>query len=128
MIVDTSALLAIIFAEPEAVAFMDAILAEGGATMSAASYLEAALRLDRRLGMRDPDLDAMIEALAIDIVPVSVEHGRVSRVAAIRFGGAPAGLNFGDCLTYALAKTSGEPLLFKGKDFNHTDLPLATAA
>lgn len=128
MIVDTSAILAILLGEPEARRFAEQIASERS-RLSAASYLEIALRIDM---LRDPArsaaVDALLEALAIEIVPVSVEQARLARRANQRFGrgsGSAARLNFGDCLTYALAQESGEALLFKGEDFRHTDVVAA---
>ena len=126
MIVDSSALLAIIFSEPERAVFASAIMADPQPLLSSASYLEVALRLDR-LSKRSPDprLDQSIAELGINLVPVTVEDGYAARRAFGRYGRShPARLNFGDCLSYALAKTSGEPLLFKGNDFGLTDLRL----
>lgn len=127
MIVDSSALLAIILSEPEERSFSMAIYAAGGAWMSTASYLEVALKIDTREVGLDPVLDATLENLGIALVPVTAEHGRLARTANIAFGRRhPAKLNFGDCLTYALAKSRDEPLLFKGDDFGMTDLALVT--
>jgi ribonuclease VapC len=129
MIVDTSALLAILLAEPEALQFTNAILSAESAAISAASYLEAAVRIDR---LRNPVasrmLDKLIETLAITIEPVNLEQIRLAREANRDFGkgmGHPAQLNFGDCFAYALAKTMKAPLLFKGNDFSKTDLTRA---
>ena len=127
MIVDTSVLIAILRDEPEAPAFA-AILAEklGQARISAANFLEAAIVID---ASRDPiasrRFDTLLEKARIQIVPVSPEQAMMARAAYRDFGkgsGHPAGLNFGDCFAYALAKTSGEPLLFKGSDFSCTDI------
>jgi ribonuclease VapC len=128
VIVDTSAVLAILLGEPEAERFAGLILAEPS-RLSAASYVEIALRIDL---LRDPArsaaVDALIHELRLEIVPVTVEQARLARQANQRFGrgsGAAARLNFGDCLIYALAKQTGESLLFKGDDFIHTDVPVA---
>lgn len=128
LIVDSSALLAIIFREPEGQDFAEAILSSRTARMSAASYVEVALRLDGDLDSgQDQRLDAALSTLGLEIVPVAVDHARIARDAFDVFGKGrhPAKLNFGDCLTYALAKATGEPLLFKGKNFVQTDLPRA---
>ncbi len=126
MIVDSSALLAVTFSEPDARDIARCLLLSPNAKMSIAAYVEVALRLDR-LSRRQPDprLDEAVRQFEIALMPLSVEQGFVARRAFAEFGGAPAKLNFGDCLTYALAKTTGEPLLFKGNDFIHTDLPRA---
>ena len=128
MIVDSSAVLAVILHESEEARFIDALARAIAPKMSAASYLEIALKIDRKhSGGPDPLLDETLNDLGIQLVPVTVEQGRVARDAFNRFGrDHPAKLNFGDCLTYALAKTSGEPLLFKGYDFDKTDLKLMT--
>lgn len=127
MIVDTSALIAILRDEPEAPNFTRA-LAKGGEIrrMSAANYLEAAVVID---GSRDPvasrRFDELIAKAAIQIEPVTLQQAQIARAAYRDFGkgsGHQAGLNFGDCFSYALAKFHGESLLFKGTDFSHTDI------
>ena len=126
MIIDTSALLAIIRYEPEAPICARLIEQAEVRRMSAGNLLEAAIVTD---AIGDPvasrRLDELIEVAGIIIEPVTVEQARIGRDAYRDFGrgsGHPAQLNFGDCFAYALAKTTGEPLLFKGQDFNHTDL------
>ncbi|HRC13982.1 MAG: type II toxin-antitoxin system VapC family toxin [Actinomycetales bacterium] len=126
MIVDSSAIMAILNEEPEAEACLAAIRATRQAKMSAATFLECALVVDG-YGRVDlsADLEPMVERLGITVVPVSVEQVRLGRVAHQRFGrgsGHPARLNLGDCFAYALAKDTGEPLLYKGDDFVHTDV------
>jgi ribonuclease VapC len=132
MIVDTSAIIAILRGEPEGEGFASTILAAGGAQISAASYVEVGAVVDR---VGDPvlsrRLDELLELLHIDLVPFDAAQARASRAAYLDFGKGsnhPAGLNFGDCLTYGLAKTSGLPLLFVGNDFSVTDLQSAMAA
>ncbi|MEO8662935.1 MAG: type II toxin-antitoxin system VapC family toxin [Bryobacteraceae bacterium] len=125
MILDTSALLAILLNEPEAAEFASMIEQASRVRMSAASYLEAAMIIDRqRDEIRSAMLDDFLTDFDIQIEPITVEQIRVARQAFRSFGKeiGPAGLNYGDCLTYALAKVSREPLLFKGNDFNKTDL------
>lgn len=125
MIVDSSALLAIILREAEAEVFEALILGAESPRMSVASYFEVALKLDGKPHGLDPELDRFVEALAIELVPVTTDQAHAARLASVRFGRQqPAKLNFGDCLTYALAKTSNKPLLFKGNDFSQTDLAL----
>ncbi|HEX3883197.1 MAG TPA: type II toxin-antitoxin system VapC family toxin [Stellaceae bacterium] len=126
MIVDASAIVAILFAEPEAVACADAIAAAGQRRISAVNFLEAAIVID---GKRDPVVsrrfDEFMNSAAISIEPVDEEQARVARAAYRDFGrgsGHPARLNLGDCFAYALARCRGEELLFKGNDFIHTDL------
>jgi ribonuclease VapC len=129
MIIDTSAVIAILRAEPEAEGFAEAIEAATSRRMSAANFLEAAVVMD---SVRDPVVsrrfDELVAAAEIEIDPVTEAQARIAREAYRDFGkasGHPAGLNFGDCFAYALAKDAGEPLLFKGKDFIHTDLSSA---
>lgn len=125
MIVDTSALLAILFAEPDAERFAEALVEAEEPKISAANYLEAGIVVDSRGGPgRGRQLDALMRRLAISIEPVTEEQAQIARQAHVDFGKGnhPAGLNFGDCLAYALARTTGETLLFKGDDFSRTDL------
>lgn len=125
MIVDASALLAILFDEPEAEQFA-ALLAQAEAPrMSAVNYLEAAIRIDQQDSVvATQAFDAFIELSGIAIEPVTVEHTRLARRAYAMFGKGRhrAGLNFGDVFAYALAKSRQEPLLYKGNDFIHTDV------
>ena len=130
MIVDSSALVAILRAEPEQAQFAAIIVRAGGGRLSAASYLETAIVIDRA---RDPvtsrALDPFLAANGIVVESVSAEQAKIAREAYRDFGrgsGHPAQLNFGDCLTYALAKAMAEPVLFKGDDFSHTDLAAAS--
>ncbi|RHX85201.1 type II toxin-antitoxin system VapC family toxin [Leptospira stimsonii] len=129
MIVDTSALLAILLQEEEQEKFVLSIVSTPNSRMSVANYLEAAVRTDR---LKDPVLsrllDEAIAKLKIALEPVTVEQIRLARDAYKDFGkgsGHPAGLNFGDCFAYALAKDQRAPLLFKGEDFFHTDVERA---
>ncbi|MFL6163141.1 MAG: type II toxin-antitoxin system VapC family toxin [Jatrophihabitantaceae bacterium] len=126
MIVDTSAVVAIVLDASDAERFARALVAAPARSMSAASYVEAGAVLDSR---RDPvvsrRLDDLLDAAGIELAPVSVEQAHIARAAYRDFGrgsGHPAGLNFGDCLAYALAIDRHEPLLFKGDDFSHTDV------
>ncbi|MBM6404605.1 type II toxin-antitoxin system VapC family toxin [Phycicoccus sp. CSK15P-2] len=126
MIVDTSALVAIITDEPERDAFVESLLADPDPRMSAGSFLELCIVVDR-LGspVASRRVDDLMMGLGITVEPVAPDHVTVARAAYRDFGrgsGHPAGLNFGDCFAYALASRSGEPLLFKGEDFVHTDL------
>jgi ribonuclease VapC len=126
VIVDTSAILAILFGEPEADAFALAIRRAARRSMSAASYVEAAIRVDRlNSPVAGSLLDDLVSRLGIAIEAVTAEQAYIARAAYRRFGrgsGHPARLNFGDCLTYALSRAAGEPLLFKGDDFGRTDI------
>ncbi len=126
MIVDTSALIAILRDEPEAPAMAQAIEEATQRQISAANWLEAAAVID---GSRDPvasrQFDDLIGVARILVAPVTEQQARIARAAYRDFGkgsGHPAGLNFGDCFAYALAKDTGEPLLFKGRDFARTDI------
>jgi ribonuclease VapC len=125
MVIDTSALLALLFNEPEADDIELALDDDPVRLMSAANYLEAAIVVEARLGAAGGrEFDLLVHKAGIDIVPVTVEQSEVARTAWRRFGRGrhEADLNFGDCFSYALAATSGEPLLFKGDDFGKTDL------
>jgi ribonuclease VapC len=125
VVIDTSALLAILFDEAERASFNRRLVADTVRLMSAANYLEAAIILDDRLGEDGAaNLRLYMADAAIRIMPVTVEQVDVARVAYRRYGRGnhPARLNFGDCFAYALAKTTDEPLLFKGEDFSQTDL------
>ena len=125
MIVDTSALLAIFFEEPEAEAFARAIAGAEVSKMSAANLLEAGIVADNQTDARTGrHLDVLVANFRLRIEPVTEEQVRIARQAYVDYGRGnhPAGLNFGDCFAYALAKTTGEPLLFKGEDFGRTDV------
>jgi ribonuclease VapC len=126
MIVDTSVLIAILKHEPEAEAFSEAIEAAKVVRISAASYLETHIVAD---GYKNPILKGRLEEIfenpGIVIEPVTLGQAKIARQAYRDFGrgsGHPAGLNFGDCFSYALAKEKREPMLWKGDDFGHTDL------
>ena len=124
MVIETSAMLAILQAEPEAPSFAEAIERDPVRLVSAASVLEASIVIVARHGDAGArELDLFLLKAQADIVPVTAEHAALGRDAYIRFGKGrhPAGLNFGDCFAYALARASGEPLLFKGEDFSRTD-------
>ena len=127
MIIDTSALVSILNGESDALVLLRAIRQARPRRVSAASYLEVSIVVDR-----SPDpvvraaIDDLLARLSIVIEPVTADHARIAREAYRSFGrgsGHPARLNFGDCLAYALAKATGEPLLYKGEDFAQTDIP-----
>jgi ribonuclease VapC len=129
MIVDTSALLAIAWDKPERARFEDAIEMTPVRRISAASVLEGAIVMVRRSGRGTATrvlarLHELLEELSLEIEPVSAGQVRIAEAAYLKFGKGmhPAGLNFGDCFAYALAKETGEPILFKGDDFAQTDL------
>jgi len=126
MIVDSSALVAVIKRELDWAALSDRMKAAGRLRMSAASYLETAIVIDgRRDAVMRAQLDDVIEETGIVIEPVTVEQAKIARQAYRDYGkgsGHPANLNFGDCFSYALAREKREPMLWKGDDFGHTDL------
>jgi ribonuclease VapC len=129
LIVDASALLAILRGEPDAPRFERAIADAPTRRISAATWVEAAIVVD---GSRDAVLsrrfDELCRVAQLVVEPVTQEQARIARDAYRDFGrgsGHPAGLNFGDCFAYGLAKDTGEPLLFKGSDFVHTDVTSA---
>ncbi len=126
MIVDSSALIAIILREPEAEIFAAILLASQRNRISAANYLEAAIVADARVQQdsRIGAYDDLVASVRLEIEDVTVRRAGDARAAYRRFGKGyhPARLNFGDCFAYALAKESGEPLLFKGNDFAQTDV------
>jgi len=129
MIIDTSALLAILRDEPDGALYTEAMQMMHSRRLSAVSFVEAAVVVD---GSRDPvasrGFDELLQEAQIIVDPVTEVQARIARDAYRDFGrgsGHPAKLNFGDCFAYALAKVTGEPLLFKGKDFVHTDVKRA---
>jgi ribonuclease VapC len=131
MIIDASAIIAILRAEPDAGVFASTIAKARVRRVSAVNYVEAAAVLD---GSRDPiasrRFDELFREAELTIEPVTITQARVAREAYRDFGkgnGHPAGLNLGDCFAYALAKEMDEPLLFKGNDFSKTDLKSARA-
>lgn len=124
MIVDSSALIAIIEDEPGAEALVRAALTSS-CHMSVANRLEVSIVADARSAAHGVRLDELVGELEITVEPVTEQQGEIARRAYQRFGrgsGSPARLNFGDCFAYALAVTTGEPLLFVGDDFGHTDV------
>ena len=128
MIVDTSAVLAVLYREPDAERFEKAIASAPNCRMSVANALEASIVMEGRGGIAaGRALDLFLEEAMIELAPVTIEHMEAARRAWRRFGKGnhPAALNFGDCLAYALADAAGEPLLFKGEDFARTDLEAA---
>ncbi|MBS9477644.1 type II toxin-antitoxin system VapC family toxin [Ancylobacter radicis] len=128
MILDTSALVAILYREPEAAAFAQRIHDADICRISVATHVELSMVIENQLGpegMRQAE--AFFRRAGIVIEPVTVEQGELARQAFLDFGKGrhKAGLNFGDCFAYALAKATGEPLLFKGNDFSQTDIVAA---
>lgn len=125
MVIDTSALLAILQDEPERRAFNEAIEAADTRVISVANFVEVSMVVVARYGAAGlHDLDRFLQRAQVEIAPVDQEQGTLARDAFRRFGKGlhPAGLNFGDCFAYALATALGQPLLFKGEDFPRTDV------
>jgi ribonuclease VapC len=129
MIIDASALIAILRDEPDARAFAKAIAGTKIRRVSAVNYVEAAAVIDAsRSPVASRRLDDLFREAELIIETVTEAQARIAREAYRDFGkgsGHPAGLNFGDCFAYALAKATGEPILFKGDDFTRTDLSSA---
>lgn len=122
MIIDSSALMAVALREPEETAFLSAMRRADTCHIGAPSLLETSMAL---WPVRPERIDALVDSLRLVVVPFESSHLTAARDAFARYGkgtGSPARLNFGDCMSYALAKVSGEPLLFKGDDFTHTDI------
>lgn len=125
MVIDTSALIAMLNDEPDAPRLEAAVAADPVRLMSAASYLEAAIVIEARFG--EPggrELDLWLHRAGVDLVSVDVAQSDAARAAYRRYGKGRhrAGLNYGDCFSYALAHVSGQPLLFTGADFAQTDI------
>lgn len=128
MVIDTSAVVAILGMEPESARLAQAIEADPNRLISAATMVETGLVIESRYGTAGGrELDLLVAKAGLSIESVTAEHADIAREAWRRFGKGrhPAGLNFGDCFSYALARTSGEPLLFKGGDFANTDVSVA---
>jgi ribonuclease VapC len=125
MVIDTSALIAILFGEPEAESFSQAIADDPKKLIGAFNALETGIVVEAKKG--EPggrELDLLLHRARIEIVAMNVDQMELARSAWRKYGKSnhPAGLNIGDCCAYALAKYSGEPLLFKGNDFGQTDI------
>ncbi len=128
MIVDSSAVLAVLLHETDARHYAGEIMTAMPCRMSVANVLEASIVVEGRGGAAaGHELDRFLENAAIELVPVTADHLDAARRAWRRFGKGnhPAALNFGDCFAYALADMAGEPLLFKGEDFARTDIAAA---
>lgn len=128
MVLDTSALVALLNMEPESARLATAIESDTTRLISAATVVETGLVIETRYGLvGGRELDLLIVKAGLSIEAVTAEQAEVARGAWRRFGKGrhPAGLNFGDCFSYALAKVTGEPLLFKGDDFTQTDISAA---
>lgn len=130
MVIDTSALIAILLAEPEAPRLVRAIAVSDTRRVGAPTLVEAAaIMLARKGPAGEIALDALLQRLSIDVVPMTAEAAAAARSAYQRFGkgvGSPGVLNYGDCLAYGIARAEGEALLFKGEDFPRTDVVAAS--
>ena len=127
MVIDTSAIVAILQGETDRRTFLEAIEAADAPRMSVASFVEASIVIESRYGWEGlRDLDRFIAQARIEMIPVDAEQGQLARSAFSRFGKGRhrAGLNYGDCFSYAAAISLGVPLLCKGEDFIHTDVPI----
>ena len=125
MIVDSSAIVAVLLREADADEIANILTGTIPLRMSTATYVEVSIVMENKGGPRAGyELDDLIAKTEIELVPVTLEQAEAARIAWRRFGKGnhPARLNFGDCFSYALAKTTGEPLLFKGNDFSQTDI------
>lgn len=128
MVIDASALLAILLGEPEAEVFSRAIASDSKRLVSALSALEAAIVIHSRKGPAGlRELDLLVHSAGATIVSLDAEQVLLARSAYEQYGKGhhPAALNLGDCCSYALSRSSGEPLLFKGNDFSRTDITMA---
>ena len=131
MILDTSALAAIFFGEPELERYVQVIHDAESCRISAANFVELAMVVEGQIGPEaGRQCDVFFRRAEIVIEPVTLEQAHLARQAFLDFGRGrhPAKLNFGDCFAYALAKATGEPLLFKGDDFSKTDVRAALAS
>lgn len=129
MILDTSAVLAILLSEAESSQFMQAIYGAEVRRISAANFVELSMVAEGQYGPEaGRQLDMFLRRAEVEIEAVTVEQAHLARQAFLDFGKGrhPAKLNFGDCFAYALAKTTGEALLFKGRDFGRTDVRVAS--
>ena len=128
MVIDTSALIAILFGEPEALTFTKAVADASRKLISAFNVLETGIVVEARKGESGGrEFDLLMHRAQIEIVGMNTDQAEIARSAWRKYGKGnhPAGLNIGDCCAYALAKYSGEPLLFKGNDFSQTDIQSA---
>jgi len=130
VVVDTSALIAVLLGEPERDRFVDLLAEADDPLISAATLVEASIVMLAKTGPDGVgDLDDLLAAAAVRCVAVDATQAQIARDAFERFGKgrSPAGLNYGDCFPYALATATNRPLLFKGEDFEHTDIRLPRA-
>ena len=128
MVIDTSAMIAILFGEPETESFVRALADDSKKMISAFNALESAIVIEARKGaVGGRELDLLLHRARIEIIPLNGDQMELALTAWRKFGKGnhPTSLNIGDCCAYALEKYSGEPLLFKGKDFSQTDIRMA---
>jgi len=128
IVVDSSALIAILENEQDAVTYAEALAEADAALISAATLLETAIVMINRHGERSARiLDELVQEAGLEVESVTVHQINLAREAYVAYGKgrSSAGLNFGDCFAYALAKATGAPLLFKGDDFSRTDIEAA---
>jgi ribonuclease VapC len=128
MIIDTSAIIAILTDEPERRVFNEAIEKSDICLLSAAGFVEASIVMENSRGYEGlRDFDLWLAAAGIELSPIDADQAHIARQAFRQYGKGrhPAALNFGDCFSYALAKATGFPLLFKGEDFKKTDVQKA---
>lgn len=131
MVIDSSALMVILFGEPESEAFIEGLAAPDRKFMSAVNKLEAMIVVEARKGAEGvAALVRLLAAAEIEIIPFDSGQAEIAMATWRRYGRGrhPAGLNLGDCASYALASTLNEPLLFKGEDFSKTDIAQAMTA
>ena len=129
MVIDSSALVALLLGEPETPGFVAAIAGASSRSVSAPSYVETAIVMVTRSGAEaQQKLDQLLSDLGIEVVPFTRDQAGLAVAAFRQFGrgtGHPAALNFGDCFSYALAKFRREPVLFRGNDFSRTNVDIA---
>ena len=131
MVIDTSALMAILFDEPERHHFNELIESDETRLISAGTLLEAALVVESRRGeAAGRELDLLLHRAQVSVVPFDADQAEIARAAWRKYGKGrhAANLNYGDCYAYALATVSEEPLLAKGNDFSRTDIPLCVTS
>jgi ribonuclease VapC len=132
MVIDSSAIIALLLGEPETADFVPAIAAASSRVVTAPTYLETAIVISARLGPQALEkLDRLLDDLVIEVVSFTHDQAALAITAYRQYGkggGHAAALNYGDCFSYALAKLRDEPLLFKGNDFSRTDLRVAVGS
>lgn len=129
MVIDTSAVVAVLREEPECEVFADLLAGAQDPLMSAATLLECSIVVHSLVGPKAMErLDDLLQLVGVRVAAVDIAQAHAAREAWLRYGKgrSPAALDFGDCFSYALATTTGRPLLFKGADFAHTDVTPAT--